>query len=151
MAKTIVDASAFSCSWFKEVLPEILESEEKVKFVFTNHRRMVEEIEKNGDYARLFKVLEGDPRRIVVKEEEFERYYLELTNAETWLRHRKDCDDGHIFALVRARNVKYVFSVDARMAKCRGCLRNKLDRKYASFLVVGTKEIYLEKRHMITA
>jgi len=149
MAKTIVDASAFSRDWFKAVIADILQNHPRVKFVFTTHERMLSEMERNGDYARLFKVLEGDKRRIVVSPDEFSRYYSEVTATVAWTSNHKLCDDGHIFALVRARNVPYVFSVDGRMAKCRGCLRGKVDRKYAAFVLVASESTYDANKHAI--
>jgi hypothetical protein len=142
MAKMLVDASAFSRAWFKELLVDVLLATESVKFVFTTHERMVAEIDRNGDYARLFKVLEGDPRRIVVPPAEFERYYNEVTGEGEWARHRDLCNDGHIFALVRARNVRFVFSTDKKLGRCRGCMRGHLDRKFCAFTILSDKRNY---------
>jgi hypothetical protein len=149
MAKTIVDAGAFSRDWFKKILSEVLLDSPRVKFVFTVHARMMEEVERNGDYGRLFKVLEGDPRRIVVSEAEFERLSNELLGNATWRANKKVCDDEHIFALVRAKNVPFVFSVDGRMAACRGCLRGRLDSKFASFTLISSPENFEHHKHAI--
>lgn len=149
MAKVIIDASAFSLDWFRRKLADDLLSNPKVKFVFSTHDRMMREIEKNEQYAKLFRVLEGDSRRVVVSEQEFDRLVEPLTSAGIWTENSKICDDEHVFVLVRSKRARFVFTKDSRMARCRDCIRSSVKSEYCSFVALIKEKAYLDHREQI--
>lgn len=152
MAKAIVDTCVLSQQWFiQEVLPALIK-ERKVLFVFTSHRRMMQEVNKNKEnYLRLYKEVGAAKRRVDISEAVVDAAIVKLEANATWKGNASDCDDPHIFALVGASSAKYVFSTDIRMGNCRDCVRNSIKSRYCRFKLISSQALYVRHRSAILA
>jgi hypothetical protein len=148
MVRIAIDPHMFGEEWFTSVRGELVRCR-GVRFAYTGVSKERVELSKQRDALRFYKLMGDSKRRDDAHEPTIVRYYSELTSHETWLANSKLCDDGHLFALVRALPTDYVFSKDDRMAKCRDCLSGKISSSYLKFSVIKSHHSYLDVRSNI--
>lgn len=143
MARVLIDASIFGESWFQNAMKSLLE-DDKVRFTYTTHKKMLAEHQNARSLGALYKRLGDIGRRDDVSSTAVERHVNHLEGIEEWLTNA-DCDDPHIFALVYAKPTRFVFTKDSRMGNCRDCLRSTIDKRYCQFILVMSSQTY--RRH----
>lgn len=153
MARVFVDPHMFSESWFKAVLPELVKCP-KVVFVFGLSEKHLEERGRVRQALEFYKIVgylrspDGEGRRVDVLKSDLDEHEDFLNGTKCFV-DCDDCDAPHIFALVFVKPTPYIFSMDARMAKCRGVINKNVDKKYCQFIIVSKDKIYKDHRPAI--
>lgn len=153
MARIFIDCHMFSEAWFAEPLEEMLKAP-NVFFVFGLSRKHNEErakVRKALEFYKLIGMLksaDGTIRRIDTSAAELAPHEDFLSNQQCF-SNCNHCDDPHIFALVYLKPTPYVFSKDARIAKCRSIINKTIDKRYCQFSVIVNLKLYERHRQKI--
>lgn len=148
MVRVAIDPHMFGESWFADAARELLRSS-SVTFSYSGLPKAISEISRRRDALNFFKHVGSIRRREDANADSCGRYHSDLTNSSSWRSNSQVCDDGHIFALVRALPTKYVFSCDDRLAKCRDCLSGSVDASYLRFSVIHSERVYAANKKAI--
>lgn len=148
MGRVFIDPHMFSEEWFKSILPELMKSP-KVSYLFSNCEQGMRELGKvrialqfKASMKKIGRAIEADPSEV-------ERHVILLTKNKSFV-DCDHCDDPHIFAAIYIHPSKYVFSKDARLAKCRDKMNKIINKKYCSFIVIASNSVYnRHKSHIL--
>lgn len=145
MARIYIDPHMFSEDWFKKTLPELVKVK-SVIFVFGHSEKHLTERQKARKCLEFYKALKGQKndgvsRVLDVSSEDLSKHeeFLKLQSCFSNCPH---CDDPHIFALVYVKPTPYIFSMDARIAKCRGVINQNIENRYCQFSLIQSHDIY---------
>jgi hypothetical protein len=141
MARVFIDPHMFSTDWFVVALKELIASS-KVIFLFANCDKGLKETQKVRKALEFRKIMTAVHRATAAPKKDIDHHMTMLTGNVDFVSC-KDCDDPHIMAAIFLHPTKYVFSKDARMAKCRKNMVGKLDKRYCKFIVISTNEVYI--------
>jgi hypothetical protein len=149
MARVIIDVSAAGKEWLKEILPDLSKCP-NVKFVYSDHEKYRDEAASNMFLGNFLKLMKQKQMRDDTDPSICERLIRELNSLKEW-QDEQACDDPHIFAMAYQRPDAFVFTSDARMVKCRGCMAGCLDKKFRSFSTIQSRSNYDANEHRIKA
>lgn len=149
MARVVIEPHMFGEEWFSPVKEELVKCS-NVRFAYCGIDKERNEISKVRDAARFFKLMGDLKRRDDAHLPTASRHFEEVTQHAVW-KSNGCCDDGHLFALVKALPTPYVFSKDHRLAACRDCLAGNLDSSFTRFSVISTQATYQANRNNIMA
>lgn len=153
MARVFIDAHMFSEGWFKDILQELIGCQ-NVEFVYANVTKLNAEMSKVRQALEFLKIAgvlkkpDKSPRRIEASPIEVEKQQTLLESMKCFTKCA-DCDDPHIFALIYVKPTPYVFSKDARMARCRDEINKTVESRYCKFIVISTAQTYAAHRHSV--
>lgn len=139
MAKVIVDASVIGADWFNAIATDLMRLK-GLTFVRSLDRKTTGEHERAKKLGEFYATMSRLGRVATVPANVAEPHIDFLTQQQVWIDNKKACDDPHLFAAVHACNVRYIFSADTRLAKCRSCLMKKIDRKYCGFSLISSQK-----------
>lgn len=147
MARVYIDPHMFSEDWFKCVLGELLKCS-NVVFSYGESQKILREFAKVRQALEFYKMVGRLRRRHDADANDLENHQniIESTDCYKECGH---CDDSHIFALIYVKPTPYVFSKDARMAKCRDIVNKHMDKRYCNFIVLSSDPIYRKHRSAI--
>ena len=149
MARVFIDCHMFSQEWFKTVLKELVDKD-SVMFVYGGSSRLANELARVRDALRFFKLVGDLRRRIDADVIEIERH-IRIIEADKNYKTCQECDDSHIFSIIYVKPTPYVFSMDARMARCRDKINKTLDKRYCNFIVISDVDVYnCHKVHILS-
>lgn len=148
MARVIIDVSALALDWFQEALKDMSNSK-TVVFVYTEQEKYAEELRRSPKLLQFIKLMMQKGRVDVADSDKCDAHVNYISSLTPWLTNSHCCDDPHLFAMVYEKPTGFIFSNDARLAKCRGCLRNSINRRYLGFSAIRTKNSYDRLRHQI--
>lgn len=150
MTRVFVDCHMFSVDWFvKDVLPDLVRSQ-NVLFTYGEATCFKDELSRTRKALEFYKRMGQIKKRADVDTKEMERHVLIVKACPTYA-NCNDCDDPHVFALCYIKPTPYIFSEDARMARCRTLINTVLDNRYCNFAVIRTKPVYDIHRGAILA
>ncbi|MES5045642.1 hypothetical protein ABVB72_10220 [Rhizobium nepotum] len=149
MARIIIDVSAAGAEWIKDVLPGLV-SCKNVIFVYSSHTKYRDEVFSNRNLAQLFKLMKEKKRRDDTDPEICERLISDLNKLQSW-KSEGSCDDPHIFAMAYQKPSAFVFTADKRMVKCKGCMKQHIDKKFRSFSTIQSRSNFDTNEHKIKA
>lgn len=153
MARIFIDAHMFSEAWFPEILREMIASN-RVTFVYGEIDKLTIEISKVRQALNFYKAVknlktaDNCSRRVDAARDVLEARCDILSNERCFV-DCTDCDDPHIFALIYVKPTRYVFSRDARMARCRDTINPYVESRYCRFRVISTEAVYRSHRQRI--
>jgi predicted nucleic acid-binding protein len=147
MARVFIDCHMFSEEWFKSVLGELL-NKDSVTFVYSESTKMMKELSKVRAALQFYKIVGEKKRRNDADTEEVEKHTKVVENDENY-DSCSDCDDSHVFAMIYVKPTPYVFSMDARMARCRDRINKSMNKRYCDFIVISDKNIYGDHKSKI--
>lgn len=153
MARVFIDCHMFSQLWFKEILPELVNSH-SVTFVYSATNKLSVELSKVRQALNFYKLVaglkgqSGKSRLDDAHDPTVNRHVEYLENNPAFIEC-ECCDDSHIFAIVYSKPTKYVFSHDTRMAKCRDHINKSIDKKYCDFIIISQQSVYKAHRAQI--
>lgn len=153
MTRVFIDPHMFSQDWFPPVLTELLNSQ-GVVFVYAmcaQGRAELSQVRQALAFQKLVlnkKDRRGRARGVLIDESRL-RPHLDYLAAHHIFDGCGECDDPHIFALVRVIPTPYIFSHDRRMAGCRDQINRHVDRRYCGFVVISREQVYEHHRHAI--
>lgn len=153
MARVFIDCHMFSEAWFAHPLEELIKSP-KVIFVFGLSKKHNEERSKVRKALEFYKLVgnlksaDGATRRIDTTAAELDPHE-EFLSSQQCFDDCNHCDDPHIFALVYLKPTRYVFSKDARIAKCRSHINKTIDNKYCRFSIILNLALYNRHKQKI--
>jgi hypothetical protein len=129
----------FSEEWFKPILMELTQSD-KVLFLFSLNKIYSSEIQRSKKALEFYKII-GKKRLVEADQETVDDHIGRLLSHEDF-SSCSDCDDAHIFAMIWTKPTRYVFSMDARMAKCRDKINRSIESRYCDFIVISKRPTY---------
>lgn len=144
MAKVMVDASAIGADWFQKVVAELMRLKGPV-FVRSLDPQTLGEHQRAKKLGEFYANMSRQGKVITVSAEVSDQHISYLTNHKVWQKTQA-CDDPHIFAVVHASTVRYVFTGDARIATCRDCLNKAIDKKYCAFSLISSEGNYAQHK-----
>lgn len=153
MARVFIDSHMFGLTWFRAILPE-LTNNDKIIFSYGHSKKLAGELTRVRDALRFYKQMgalksaDGRKRRDDANPNEIAEH-IEIISSSASYKSCSACDDAHIFAIVRLKPTRYIFSEDERMARCRNEIRKSLDRKYCNFIIVSSDIVYQTHRAKI--
>ncbi|MDH0912079.1 hypothetical protein N5C66_22785 [Rhizobium pusense] len=151
MARVILDSCIIGEKWFTDkILPGLLE-DENVTFTYTEHEKMVGELEQARKLQKIYKLMGDAGRRNDVTSSEAKKHIQALERNQHWQREEDNCDDPHIFAMVYSKPTRFVFTTDKRMGRCRDCMIRVINKRYSNFLLVMSESTYKKLRAEIHA
>lgn len=83
----------------------------------------------------------GEHRVEFAPKRDVEAHMEKLEKIEAW-NSCKECDDPHVFAIVRVKSVQFVLTDEKRMETCRGKMQGCIDQKYLGFRLVNSARNY---------
>lgn len=137
MAKVVVDVNVFSTEWFPELLEKLFKRK-SVYVVYAELPKFKDESERVTKYLTMIKRFSAVGRVEIVQRDELSEIVNEILGLDVWQNCRA-CDDEHIFALIGARNVPYLFSTDRRIASCRNRIKGHVDGRCCQFSLISRK------------
>jgi hypothetical protein len=149
MARIIIDVSAVGTNWVKDALNDLMTSA-NVKFVYSDHEKYRKEVASNGFLGQFLKLMKQKQMRDDTVPEICERLIGELRQLKAW-NDEESCDDPHIFAMAYQKPGAFVFTSDKRMVKCRGCMKQHIDKKFRAFSTIQSKDNFDANEHRIKA
>ncbi len=145
MARVAIDPHMFGELWFNVAVDELIKSG-SVRFAYSGIPKEGMELSKRRDAMRFFKQVGDIKRRDDAHEETCRRFWEALLIEPAWDRHKKVCDDAHLFSLVRTLPTEFVFSKDIRIAKCRDCLNGKVEAGYLRFALISSEALFRKRK-----
>lgn len=153
MARVFIDAHMFGEAWFKDVLEELIRCN-RVSFVYGEIDKLKTEISKVRKALEFFRLARdlkdsnNKSRRVDAPLDDINAHNEYIQNRQCFV-DCGDCDDSHIFALIYVKPTPYIFSMDARIAKCRDVINSSVDSRYCKFIVVSNDPTYKNHKHAI--
>ncbi len=146
MVRVYIDPHMFGRDWFNEVLDSMVESG-NVKFVYCASEAVLAEASKVRSALKFYKLMgsakgkDGKPLRDDVCKNLFKKR-MEIVQSVKCYESNESCDDAHIFSIVYLKNVRFVFSCDHRLGRCRDSIRQVVSKKYCRFAILSTQAVY---------
>lgn len=147
MARVFLDVNVFSESWFAPILRELVGARE-VLFVYSPVKKLDGELARAVKLAEFLKIA-SSMNKVVVADPDETQAHMDYLEAQDRWGAEAACDDPHIFAIVYVRGVRFVFSMDRRIARCRGTINQAIDARYCGFIVIDREVTYRAHRASI--
>lgn len=144
MARILIDTGAIGQSWAVKVLDELKDGP-NVVFVESNDWKSTREkgrIVKLHEFLRGVKLKFGSHRVEIAPTLDVESHIKKIEAVGNWVSCA-ECDDPHVFAIVRVKSVHFVLTSEKRMDDCRRKMHGSLDRKYLAFRSINSPRNYL--------
>lgn len=152
MVRVLVDVCVVGQGWFKEILPE-LESIQSLIFVESNDWKSLKEKQKAVSWIERLKIIQkvyGKKKVEFAPKADVEAHMKRIERCEAW-GGCDECDDPHVFAIVRVKSVSFVITSESRMEVCRNKMQGNLGREYLSFRLINSKRNYDAHRARLEA
>lgn len=143
MAKILIDTCAIGQEWARKVLDEVKECP-RVIFVESIDWKSAGEkgkMVKFHEFLRYVRLKYGEYRVEIAPKADVEAHIAKIQAQEKWTAC-KDCDDPHVFAIVRVKSVQFVLTDEKRMEGCRKKMQRILDQKYLGFRLINSSKNY---------
>jgi hypothetical protein len=148
MARVTVDASVIGDAWFADISKELIRTK-GIEFVYAMDPQTVAEHAKAKKLGSLYTLLSKMNKVIRLSAEAAAPHIEYLESIDAWQKEDA-CDDPHIFAIVHACGVRYVFTSEKRLATCRDCLNKVVSKKYCSFSLIRSMANYEQHKAALT-
>lgn len=144
MNRVFIDSHMFSSEWFIKILGELVSSK-KVVFLFSNCEKGGQELARQRKALEFKKAMMRIRRACEGEAGDVERH-VKLLKSNPHYCSCEACDDPHIMAAIYIHPAKYVFTNDARLAKCRDKMSSFIDKRYRDFIAIVREDVYLRHR-----
>lgn len=142
--RIVLDVCVWSQAWFRNILPDLSEKADVV-FVFSKCGKYSEELDRTRQLQDFLKIQLMLGRADVAPNADVLHYENYLNNNFDFCSYEQ-CDDPHIFSIVRVKGVRLVFTSDLRMERCRKRMQKKIAKEFLNFRIIATREQFDQRR-----
>lgn len=148
MAKVIIDCNVFSQHWFKSNALKKITVGKRVLVVSSDDHKTDTEVSKVHSAVAFYKLMSRLKRLLIVSASDAENQIDVLNNCDEW-SNCNDCDDPHIFAMVKHHPHAYIFTTDRRMSGCRKSIRQSVNKEFCQFTLIHADQTFEKHKQKI--
>lgn len=152
MVRVLVDVCVIGQGWFKEVLPD-LEKIERLVFVESTDWKSLNEKQRAIQWIERLKIIQkvyGKKKVEFAPKADVEAHMRKIEECVAWC-NCEECDDPHVFAIVRVKSVSFVITSEKRMDVCRKRMQGHLGQEYLSFRLINSMRNFNAHRARLVA
>src|SRR6056297_2304223 len=134
MACVLIDINAFANAVLRGVIFERVAQQRSIMIAYCSDidSKFHDEIKDKIKIKEFYKLMQKKNRIKYVNIEEYNANVNRLLNLPEW-NECGACDDEHIFAIIACERVRFLITMEKRLAVCREKIKRKLPQEYTGF------------------